>query len=94
VPESVADLILRNAKVTTLQNDRHEAQAFPVRGEKIVAVGDDTEVEASGTTQQSFAISDVQPSKFGETLRASVTEEGDLQMLVACEPKDDRVYEE
>ena len=43
-PESVADLIVRNARVTTLKNDRPEAQAFSVRGEKIVAVGDDAEV--------------------------------------------------
>jgi predicted amidohydrolase YtcJ len=43
-PESVADLIVRNAKVTTLQDNRPEAQAFAVRGEKIVAVGDDVEV--------------------------------------------------
>jgi predicted amidohydrolase YtcJ len=34
-----ADLIVHNAKVTTLQCDRHEAQAFAIRGEKVVAVG-------------------------------------------------------
>src|SRR5579872_6785045 len=39
-----ADVIVRNAKVTTLQDDRPEAQAFAVRGEKIVAVGDDAEI--------------------------------------------------
>jgi predicted amidohydrolase YtcJ len=39
-----ADVIVRNAKVTTLQDDRPEAQAFAVRGEKIVAVGDDPEI--------------------------------------------------
>ena len=33
------DLIVHNAKVTTLQSDGHEAQAFAARGEKIVAVG-------------------------------------------------------
>ena len=39
-----ADVIVRNAKVTTLQDDRPEAQAFAVRSEKIVAVGDDPEI--------------------------------------------------
>src|SRR5258706_12124683 len=33
------DLIVHNAKVTTLQDGRPEAQAFAVVGEKIVAVG-------------------------------------------------------
>src|SRR6202047_193845 len=33
------DLIVHNAKVTTLQRDGHEAQAFAARGEKNVAVG-------------------------------------------------------
>jgi predicted amidohydrolase YtcJ len=36
-PEPGADLIVRNARVTTLQNERPEAQAFAVRGERIVA---------------------------------------------------------
>ena len=38
------DLIVHNAKVTTLQNGRGEVQAFAVRGEKIVAVGGDGEI--------------------------------------------------
>src|ERR1700681_691315 len=38
------DLIVRNAKVTTLQRDGHEAQAFAARGEKIVAVGGEAEI--------------------------------------------------
>src|SRR3979490_2598982 len=42
--EMPADLIVHNAKVTTLQDDRPEAQSFAVRGEKIVAVGGDAEV--------------------------------------------------
>jgi predicted amidohydrolase YtcJ len=36
-----ADLIVRNAKVTTMAEDRPHAQAFAVRGEKFVAVGDE-----------------------------------------------------
>jgi hypothetical protein len=32
------DLIVHNAKVTTLQGGRPEAEAFAVRGERIVAV--------------------------------------------------------
>jgi predicted amidohydrolase YtcJ len=43
-PEMPADLIVHNAKVTTLQSDRPEAQAFAVRGERFVAVGDAAEV--------------------------------------------------
>jgi hypothetical protein len=42
--EMSADLIVHNAKVTTLQNGLHEAQAFAVRGETFVAVGSDAEV--------------------------------------------------
>jgi len=38
------DLIVHNAKVTTLQRDGHEAQAFAARGEKIVAVGAEAEI--------------------------------------------------
>ncbi len=38
------DLIVHNAKVTTLQSGRGEAQALAVRGEKIVAVGADGEI--------------------------------------------------
>jgi predicted amidohydrolase YtcJ len=38
------DLIVHNAKVTTLQRDGHEAQAFAARGEKIVAVGGEAEI--------------------------------------------------
>jgi predicted amidohydrolase YtcJ len=40
------DLIVHNAKVTTLQNGRGEVQAFAVLGEKIVAVGGDGEILA------------------------------------------------
>jgi hypothetical protein len=43
-PEMPADLIVHNARATTLQADRPEAQAFAVRGERIVAVGDEAEV--------------------------------------------------
>jgi hypothetical protein len=43
-PGPEANVIVRNAKVATLQADRPEAQAFAVRGEKIVAVGDDPEI--------------------------------------------------
>jgi predicted amidohydrolase YtcJ len=38
------DLIVHNAKVTTLQSDGHEAQAFAARGEKIVAVGGEADI--------------------------------------------------
>jgi len=40
------DLIVHNAKVTTLQDGRPEAQAFAVVGEKIVAVGGSAEIMA------------------------------------------------
>ena len=39
-----ADLILRNARVTTLHGDYPEAGAFAVRGEKFLAVGSEAEV--------------------------------------------------
>jgi predicted amidohydrolase YtcJ len=42
--ETPADLIVRNAKVTTLQNDRPEAQAFAVSSERFVAVGGEAEI--------------------------------------------------
>jgi hypothetical protein len=42
--ETSPDLIVHNAKVTTLQSGRPEAEAFAVRGEKIVAVGGDGEI--------------------------------------------------
>jgi predicted amidohydrolase YtcJ len=38
------DLIVHNAKVTTLQSGRPEAEAFAVRGERIVAVGGEGEI--------------------------------------------------
>src|SRR5260370_1608938 len=38
------DLIVHNAKVTTLQGGRPEAQAFVVRDEKILAVGGEAEI--------------------------------------------------
>jgi hypothetical protein len=38
------DLIVHNGKVTTLQSGRPEAQAFAVRGEKVIAVGGDAEI--------------------------------------------------
>jgi predicted amidohydrolase YtcJ len=38
------DLIVHNAKVTTLQSDRPEAEAFAVRGERIVAVGGEADI--------------------------------------------------
>ena len=40
------DLIVHNAKVTTLQDGRPEVQAFGVLGEKIVAVGGEAEIMA------------------------------------------------
>jgi predicted amidohydrolase YtcJ len=39
-----ADLVVRNAKVSTLQVDVDEVEAFAVRGEEFVAVGDETDV--------------------------------------------------
>ena len=39
-----ANLVVRNARVTTLHGDSPEAEAFAVRGEKFVAVGDEAEV--------------------------------------------------
>jgi predicted amidohydrolase YtcJ len=39
-----ADLIVRNAKITTLQSNGSVAEALAVRGEKFVAVGGQTEV--------------------------------------------------
>ena len=44
--EIAPDLIVHNAKVTTLRNGQPEAQAFAVRGERIVAVGGDAEIIA------------------------------------------------
>jgi predicted amidohydrolase YtcJ len=38
------DLIVHNAKVTTLQSDRPEVQAIAVRGEKVTAFGADAEI--------------------------------------------------
>jgi hypothetical protein len=43
-PEGSADLIVHNAKVTTLQSSRPEAEAFAVRGERIVAVGSEADM--------------------------------------------------
>src|SRR6266581_2277910 len=43
VPTS-PDLIVHNAKVTTLQSGRPEAEAFAVGGERIVAVGGDADI--------------------------------------------------
>ena len=37
--EMPPDLIVHNAKVTTLQSSQSEAQAFATRGERVVAVG-------------------------------------------------------
>jgi hypothetical protein len=42
--ETPPDLIVHNGKVTTLQSDRPEAEAFAVRGERIIAVGGDAEI--------------------------------------------------
>ena len=39
-----ADLVVRNARVTTLHGNSSEAEAFAVRGRKFVAVGDEAEV--------------------------------------------------
>ena len=46
LPEAATspDLIVHNAKVTTLQSGRAEAEAFAVRGERIVAVGGDADI--------------------------------------------------
>jgi predicted amidohydrolase YtcJ len=38
------DLIVHNAKVTTLESGRPEAEAFAVRGERIVAVGGEADI--------------------------------------------------
>jgi hypothetical protein len=43
-PEGSADLIVHNAKVTTLHGGRPEAEAFAVRGERIVAVGGEADI--------------------------------------------------
>jgi predicted amidohydrolase YtcJ len=43
-PETSPDLIVHNAKVTTLQDGRPEAEAFAVRGERIVAVGGEADI--------------------------------------------------
>ena len=43
---TLPDLIVHNAKVTTLQNSRLEAEAFAVRGERIIAVGSEAEIMA------------------------------------------------
>src|SRR5258706_10504627 len=42
--ETPLDLIVHNAKVTTLQSGRPEAEAFAVPGERIVAVGGDADI--------------------------------------------------
>jgi hypothetical protein len=42
--EPSPDLIEHNAKVTTLQSGRPEAEAFAVRGERIIAAGGDAEI--------------------------------------------------
>src|SRR5258705_13505327 len=42
--EASPDLIVHNAKVTTLQSGRPEAEAFAVRGERIVAVGGEADI--------------------------------------------------
>src|SRR5437588_12754755 len=42
--EASPDLIVHNAKVTTLQSGRPEAEAFAVRDERIVAVGGDADI--------------------------------------------------
>lgn len=39
-----ADLILRNAKITTLHNHQPQVHAFAVRGEKVSAVGGEREI--------------------------------------------------
>jgi predicted amidohydrolase YtcJ len=46
LPQSATlpDLIVHNAKVTTLQSGRPEAEAFAARGERIFAVGDEAEI--------------------------------------------------
>jgi predicted amidohydrolase YtcJ len=43
-PPAPADLIVRNAKVSTLDPAKPEADAFAVRGEKFIAVGTEQEV--------------------------------------------------
>ena len=43
-PKEPADLIVRNAMVTTLDDARPSARAFASRGEKFIAVGSDDEV--------------------------------------------------
>jgi hypothetical protein len=43
-PDVSPDLIVHNAKVTTLQGGAGEAQAFAVRGERITAVGGEAEI--------------------------------------------------
>lgn len=42
----VADVIVTNAKIWTMDKDRPRAEAFAVRGERIVAVGSSDEIDA------------------------------------------------
>src|SRR5258705_3995595 len=44
-----ADLIVHNAKVTTQQSGRPEAETFAVRGERIVAVGGEADIMRTRT---------------------------------------------
>ncbi|MGH7553034.1 MAG: amidohydrolase [Longimicrobiales bacterium] len=44
-PESAADLVLRNGKIVTVDEQRPEAQAVAIAGSTILAVGSDAEIE-------------------------------------------------
>jgi predicted amidohydrolase YtcJ len=44
-PRPVADLLLRNGKVTTLDPARPAAEAVAISGERILAVGSETELD-------------------------------------------------
>jgi predicted amidohydrolase YtcJ len=43
-PPAAADLIVHDARVTTLDDSRPEASAFALRGEEFVSVGDEAQV--------------------------------------------------